>query len=75
MENSFEERFASLEHQNYLMYLQLNAITKLLTDNGFLVKEQIGALMDSMHEEIEVSVNEIEKEEEEKKKGAGHAFR
>ena len=65
MESSFEERFAALEHQNYLMYLQLNSITKLLTDNGFLLKEQIGALMDSMHEEIEVSVHELEKEEQE----------
>lgn len=59
-DTSFEERFAALEHQSYLMYLQLNTITELLVSNGFLVKEQIGSGMDTLHQEIENNVNSVE---------------
>ena len=57
---SFEERFAALEHQCYLMYLQLNAITQLLVDGGTLEKENIGKQMDGMHNEIVKAVEEIQ---------------
>lgn len=56
MEQKFMERFEALEEQCYLMYLQLNAITQLLVDNGILLKEQIKTTMDGMHGEIEVAV-------------------
>lgn len=57
---SFEERFAALEHQCYLMYLQLNAITQLLVDGGTLEKENIGKQMDGMHNEIIQAVEELQ---------------
>ena len=57
---TFEERFAALEHQCYLMYLQLNAITQLLVDGGTLEKEKIGKQMDGMHNEIVKAVEEIQ---------------
>jgi hypothetical protein len=56
MEQKFMERFEALEHQCYLMYLQLNAVPQLLVDNGILLKEQIGTAMDGMHGEIEEAV-------------------
>ena len=56
MEQPSLERFEALEHQCYLMYLQLNAVTQLLVDNGILLKEQIKTTMDGMHGEIEVAV-------------------
>ncbi len=42
-DTTLEERFEALEHQHYLMYLQLNAITDLLISNGFLLKENVDA--------------------------------
>lgn len=57
---TFEERFAALEHQCYLMYLQLNAITQLLVDGGTLEKEKIGKQMDGMHNEIIKAVEELQ---------------
>ena len=57
---TFEERFAALEHQCYLMYLQLNAITQLLVDGGTLDKEKIGKQMDGMHNEIIKAVEELQ---------------
>lgn len=61
---SFDERFASLEHQCYLMYLQLNAITQLLVNNSTLSKDDIGKQMDGMHTEIEKAVEELQSEVE-----------
>ena len=60
MEQSFLERFEALEHQCYLMYLQLNAVTQLLVDHGILLKDQIGTVMDGMHSEIEVAAKSKE---------------
>lgn len=57
---SFEEKFAALEHQSYLMYLQLNAITQLLVDNNTLEKDKIGKQMDNMHSEIVKAVEELQ---------------
>jgi hypothetical protein len=62
---SFEERFAALEHQSYLMYLQLNAVTQLLVDSGVLEKEKIGKQMDGMHNEIIKAVEELQSAYEE----------
>jgi hypothetical protein len=62
---SFEERFGALEHQCYLMYLQLNAVTQLLVDQGVLKKEDIGAQMDGMHVEVVSAVNKLQEAEEE----------
>lgn len=61
----FDERFAALEHQCYLMYLQLNAITQLLVDNGTLEKESIGTQMDNMHLEVVSAVQKIQENVEE----------
>jgi hypothetical protein len=61
----FDERFGALEHQCYLMYLQLNAITQLLVDKDLLKKEEIGALMDSMHLEVVSAVNKLQESEDE----------
>jgi hypothetical protein len=60
---SFDDRFAALEHQCYLMYLQLNAITQLLVQNDVLKKEDIGASMDSMHGSIVETVSKLQDEE------------
>lgn len=58
----FDERFAALEHQAYLMYLQLNAVTQLLVEKDVVKKEEIGKLMDSMHTEITGAVEKLQSE-------------
>lgn len=60
---SFEERFGALEHQCYLMYLQVNAVTQLLVDGGILKKEDIGAQMDGMHLEVVSAVQKLQEDE------------
>lgn len=57
-DTTLEERFNTLEQQHYLMYLQLNAITDLLIRDGFLLKEQVGATMDTFHQEVEDGICE-----------------
>jgi hypothetical protein len=64
-ELSFEERFGALEHQCYLMYLQLNAVTQLLVESNNLQREDIGKKMDTMHEEVVSAVKQIQEEEAE----------
>ena len=61
----FDERFGALEHQCYLMYLQVNAITQLLVDKEILKKEDIGAQMDAMHLEVVSSVQKLQEAENE----------
>lgn len=61
---SFEERFGALEHQCYLMYLQLNAVTQLLVNQEVLKKEDIGSQMDGMHVEVVSAVNKLNEAEE-----------
>ena len=58
MEPSLIDRFEALEHQTYLMYLQLNAITRFLLDSGVIDKEQVGLLMDELHNEIQLNAAE-----------------
>jgi hypothetical protein len=60
----FDERFGALEHQCYLMYLQLNAITQLLVDKEVLKKEDIGSQMDGMHIEVVSAVQKLQEDEE-----------
>ena len=57
---SFDDRFAALEHQCYLMYLQLNAITQLLVTNDVLKKEEIGSIMDQMHGDVVSQVQKLQ---------------
>lgn len=59
----FEDRFGALEHQCYLMYLQLNAVTQLIVEKGLVQKEEIGTIMDSMHGEIVNAVAKLETED------------
>lgn len=59
----FTERFAALEHQAYLMYLQLNAVTQILVEKDVIVKEEIGKLMDIMHTEITGAVDALQNQE------------
>lgn len=47
-----EERLAALENQSFIMYLQLNAVTKILIDNGIIDKEKLTAEMDELNKQL-----------------------
>ncbi len=58
-EISMEERLAALENQSYVMYLQLNAATKILIDKGLLDKELITKEMDELNNHLYQITQEI----------------
>lgn len=61
-----EERLSALENQCYIMYLQLNALTKLLLDKEILSQEIVTKEMDNLNTEIvKVTKGLIEKAEAE----------
>ena len=47
-----EERLAALENQSFIMYLQLNAVTKILIDKGVLDKEVLTQEMDELNKQL-----------------------
>jgi len=52
MQPTIEERLAALENQCYIMYLQLNAETKLFLDKEILTQDEITKEMDNLNGEI-----------------------
>jgi hypothetical protein len=58
----FMKRFLALEHQSYIMYLQLNALTALLVNGEVVDKDKLVASMDEMNLEIQKITEEIDKE-------------
>lgn len=59
---SMEERLGALENQCFVMYLQLNAITKILIDGGTLDKEILTKEMDDLNKQLyEVTKEMMEK--------------
>lgn len=63
MEISLEERLSALENQSYVMYLQLNGITKILIDKGIVDKEDLTKEMDDLNTQLfEVTKEMREKE-------------
>lgn len=58
----FMQRFLALEHQSYIMYLQLNALTALLVNGQVVDKDKLIADMDEMNSEIQKITTEMEKE-------------
>lgn len=59
-EITFEERLAALENQSYVMYLQLNAATKILIDKEILDKEMITKEMDELNDHLYKITQEIQ---------------
>jgi uncharacterized membrane protein YukC len=64
-EISIDERLAALENQSYVMYLQLNAVTKILIDKEVIDKDTITKEMDELNNHL----FEITKELQEKDAG------
>ena len=56
---TLEERVTAIEHQSFILYLQLNALTKIFVEDKKLVTRD--ELMSSM-EEIHKKVNEVTEE-------------
>ena len=61
-ETPFMKRFLALEHQSYIMYLQLNSLTAMLVSGNVIDKDKLVASMDEMNLEIQKITEEIEKE-------------
>lgn len=60
---TMEERLGALENQCFVMYLQLNAITKILIDGGKLDKEQLTKEMDDLNKQLyDVTMEMINKD-------------
>jgi len=47
-----EERVIAIENQLYILYLQINAITKLIIEKGIFEQEEITSNMESLNQEI-----------------------
>lgn len=53
-EPTMEQRLGALENQAYIMYLQLNALTKLLVnDKDIVTQEELTAEMDELNTQIQ----------------------
>lgn len=53
-EPTIEQRLGALENQAYIMYLQLNALTKILVNDKELVtQEELTAEMDELNTQIQ----------------------
>jgi hypothetical protein len=63
-EISMDERLAALENQSYVMYLQLNAATKILIDKEILDKELITKEMDELNNHLFAITQEIQEQGE-----------
>jgi hypothetical protein len=61
-EISIDERLAALENQSYVMYLQLNAATKILIDKEILDKELITKEMDELNNHLFQITQEIQEQ-------------
>ena len=58
-----EERLAALENQSFIMYLQLNAVTKILIDKGILDKESLTQEMDELNKQLyDITMELMEKD-------------
>lgn len=61
---SFEERLGALENQCFVMYLQLNALTKIFIDEGKLDKETLTKEMDDLNKQLyDVTMEMINKDQ------------
>jgi len=49
---TYEQRISALENQLYVIYLQANAITKLMLDKGVVTHEEVTKEMDDLNAEI-----------------------
>ena len=48
-----EDRLTALEHQSFIMYLQLNALTKIFVEDKKLVsREDLMAEMEDIHKKV-----------------------
>lgn len=56
---TLDQRLSALENQAYIMYLQLNAVTKLLLDKDILTQDEITSEMDTLNEEIQKMTKEM----------------
>jgi hypothetical protein len=67
-EPTIEQRLGALENQAYIMYLQLNALTKILiNDKDLLSQEDLTGEMDALNQQIqemseEMAAGEVEAE-------------
>lgn len=60
---TFEERLAALENQSFIMYLQLNAVTKILVDKEILAKDVLTAEMDELNKQLyDITMELIDKD-------------
>ena len=59
----FDEKFKALEQQCYIMYLQVHALTKLLTDKEVLTQDDISEEMEEMNKNLVKIVTEVLEEE------------
>lgn len=50
---TLEQRLTALENQAYIMYLQLNAVTKIGLDKGAFTHEEVTELMDELNSQIQ----------------------
>ncbi len=62
-EPSFKERFLALENQSYVMYLQLNALTAKLVEQGTIDKDKLVEAMSEFDKEIQKIAKEIQEGE------------
>lgn len=67
-EADIKDRLFGLENQTYVMYLQLNAITKILVDKDIISKELLTEEMDDLNKKISEVAEEIQKQEQADKK-------
>jgi hypothetical protein len=59
-EPTIEQRLGALENQAYIMYLQLNALTKIIVNDKELVsQEELTAEMDSLNQQIQEMSEEM----------------
>lgn len=59
-----EDRLAALEQQAFIMYLQLNSITKILVeDKEILSREELMETMEDLHKKVNEVTEEYVKEQ------------
>lgn len=59
-----EKRIEALENQAYILYLQLNAVTKQIIEKGTLDKDQLTKDMDELNDQLYKVAQEGFEEEE-----------
>ena len=52
-EINLEDRLSAVENQAYIMYLQLNGLTKIILEKNLLTQEELTKEMDELNKQIQ----------------------